>query len=234
MLKGRNNRGRVRSVSRINEARIKAGLPELGISLKKRRTWWADGDDKDDEGQDGAKYNPKDLDEAKKIIDSLVKRVDERDDEIGTLKSGQESLTERIQAMETAARNRSEQDGDYKKLYEDQLAEVERLKPLVERGKSAIENIRATNEQKIAGIPENLRSAVPLDYAPEKLQTWLNANEGWLSREPAPGYDGGEGGTGDLGNNSKALSSDEKAITSSLGIDAEEFRKIKDELSQEE
>jgi hypothetical protein len=228
MLNTRNSRGRIRTVSRINEARMKAGLPELGISLRKRRTWWADDDDSDDDGGSGSdsKYNPKDMAEAKKIIASLTKRVDERDATISELKSGQESLETRIQAMESAARQRSEESGDYKKLYEEQLAEVERLKPIAERGKGAIETIRGSNDARIANIPETMRTAVPTDYPPEKLQTWLNANESWLTREPAPNYDGGTGGTGD-DNAKPKLSPEDREAMALMGLSEEDMLKAK-------
>lgn len=227
----RNQRGRVRTVSRANEWRLKTGEPEMGISLSKRRIWWADGDDTDDgEQDDSPKYNPKDLEEAKKIIDSLSKRVDERDATINQLREGQQKFEERISAMERAARQRSEQDGDFKKLYEETLAELEKVKPDLERGKSAIERIRASNEARIAKIPELLRKAVPGEYAPEKLQTWLDENEGWMLRQPAPDYDAGVGGNGGDPVKPK-LSAEEKEAARLMGLSEEEMLAAKGDES---
>lgn len=202
----------------------------VGLSLRKRRRWFAEDDDEgDDDGQDDPKYDPKDLEEAKKIIASLTKRVDERDATIDQLKQGQGSMEERLQAMERAARKKSEEDGDYKKLYEDTLAELEKVKPEVERGKSAIEKIRASNDARIAKIPEQFRSAVPVDYAPEKLQEYLDKNEGWMLRQPAPDYDGGVGGNGELPK--PKLSAEEREAMSIMGLTEDEMLAAKGDES---
>ena len=221
-------RGHIRSVSRANTLRLEAGLPELGISLKKRRRWFAGEDDENDDESNDDNQSITSLEDAKNYIEVLKKRVQENKDRASEYYDKNQNMEARVSAMETAARQRSEQDGDFERLYKEQLAVNEQLRPEAERGKSAIERIRASNDARIGKIPETLRKAVPIDYPPEKLQEYLDDNEGWMLRQPAPDYDGGLGG-----NNGEVpkpkLSADEIEAGKLMGLSEPDLLKAKGE-----
>lgn len=152
--------------------------------------------------ESGGKYNPSTLEDAQKIIEALSKRVAERDASLDEMKRTSTSLSQRLSDIENANKKRLEEEGNWAELARQRAAELEAMKPYQERAKTLEDVIRQSNEARLARVPENMRSIVPTDYAPEKLQSWLNANERLLMQKPAPNFDAGVGGasgsTGDV------------------------------------
>lgn len=214
---------------------------EATVDLRRRRTWRGEGEGGGDaggerqnggeqQGDDSGKYNPKDLDEAKRIIEALNKRVGERDTAIGQLKNQSATLNERLAAIERAQREKLEKEGDYRSIAEQRAAELAALAPVKERAEALEKVIRESNEARIGKLPEEARTLVPVDYAPEKLQAWLNANEGHLTKPPAPQFDAGAGsGKGGKGGEVKVTDADRRAaeVASAAGyiVKAEEIAK---------
>ena len=185
------------------------------INLAKRRTWFADGDPAGDQqnkqGGSESKYNPQTVEDAMKIIAALEKRIGEREATIETQKSSIDKLNERITAIETANRKKLEEQGDFSALKTDLMAQIETLKPNAERAAALEKIIRESNEARIKAVPEQYRAMIPADYAPEKLQGWLNANEALLVKQPAPNFDAGAGaGSGGKGDVVKVTESDRR------------------------
>jgi hypothetical protein len=143
--------------------------------------------------QDGKQYNPSTLDDAMKVIEALQKRVGEREATINELRTTSNTLGERLTSIEQAAKKRLEEEGNWSELARQRQAELEALKPYQERAQALESVIRSSNEERLKRIPEDMRDLVPTDYPPEKLQTWLNANERRLVKQPAPNYDAGAG-----------------------------------------
>lgn len=176
------------------------------INLAKRRTWFADGDpagDQQGDKQGDSKYNPETVDDAKKIIAALEKRIGEREATIEQQKANLNALNDRITVIETANRKKLEEQGDFTAVKTDLMAQIENLKPTAARAAALEQIIRDSNEARIKAVPEQYRAMIPADYPPEKLQGWLNANEALLSKPPPPNFDagagaGGSGGKGDV------------------------------------
>ncbi|MBZ0294507.1 MAG: hypothetical protein K8L99_18225 [Anaerolineae bacterium] len=175
---------------------------EAAISLLKRRRWFADGDEEQDEDSGGedagsnggeGKYNPASLDEAQKIIAALTKRVGERDATINELKGHVSSTNDRLTAIERDRRKKLEEEGNYRALLEERNAELESLKTYKERAEALDGIIRAGNDDQIKRIPEDKRGIVPTDYPPEKLRVWLDRNLPLLLKQPPPDFDAGAG-----------------------------------------
>jgi len=209
------------------------------MSLTRWRAWYAEGDtgktpgagdgQGDGKGEEG--YNPASLDDAKKIIAALEKRVGERDAQIGTLRQSNNGLDERLKAIEDAQKQRLEKQGDFEELARQRAAEIESLKPTAERAKALEQVIRESNEARVKRVPEAMRSVVPADYPPEKLQAWLNANEALLTKAPAPNFDGGAGNGGSGGSSREPeLTAEEKAMTSLMGLTPEQYAAAKKTL----
>lgn len=192
--------------------------------LAKRRAWYADEDDREgqDSGQgdgDGSgKYNPKDLDEANKIIQSLVKRLDERD---AAHEAYKQQTEDRLNAIEKDRRKKLEEEGNYKELLNQATGELESMKAYKDRAASLEQIIREGNETLIQRIPEDRQGIVPVDYPPEKLRAWLDKNVPLLTKQPPPDYDAGAGG-GSRGNGKTELSAAEKAVQERFGLTDEE------------
>ena len=69
----------------------------------------ADASERDAQDADGSNYDPKNLEDARRAIEALEKRLGERDATITGLKSQLDGVSERISAMETAQRKQLEQ-----------------------------------------------------------------------------------------------------------------------------
>lgn len=176
------------------------------------------------EGQkpDG-KYNPSTLEDALKIIGALTKRVDEREAEANRYKSERDTLT-------VAQRKQLEDQGNFKTIAEQQAIDLARLKPIEERAAALEKIIRESNDARIKSVPDQYKNMIPTDYPPEKLQTWLNANEALLVKQPAPNYDAGAG-MGGVGVGQVKLSADEIETAKKSGMTPEQFAKAKAKLT---
>lgn len=177
---------------------------------------------RDGEEQQSGKYNPDDLESARKIISALEKRLGERDETITGLKSQVSQFAERMTAIEQAQKQRLEEQGNFKELSQKYLAELEGLKPVAERAQALESIIRESNEARLGKIPEQQRGLVPVDYPPERLQAWLNANEALLMKAPAPSYDAGAGAEGG-GVAKTQLTEEQRATAKRFGMTEEQY-----------
>lgn len=191
-------------------------------------------DDKNQQGDQDGKYNPATVDDAKKIIAALEKRLGERDATIEQQKSSLSTLNERITAIETASRKKLEEQGNFSELKTQLQAEIEALRPTAQRAEALEKIIRDSNEARIKAVPEQYRAMIPAEYPPEKLQTWLNANETLLSKQPAPNFNAGEGAGGSPA--VSTLNPELKAMGKRFGLKDEDLQaeiKRREEKQQE-
>ncbi len=168
---------------------------EASINLMKRRTWYGEGDGAGDQqnGQQGENELPTTVEGWQKKYEALQKRVVDRDTKIDHLNGVNGKLDERIKAIEKAQKEKLEKDGDYKTLADERAADIEKYKPLAERAGALEAIIRESNEARVKNVPDSMRALIPTDYPPERLQSWLNANEALLVKPPAANYDAGAG-----------------------------------------
>jgi phage I-like protein len=117
-------------------------------------------------------------------------------------------------------------EGKWKELAESRERDLMQLKPYQERADGLEGIIKAQNDARITAVPEEMRTIIPTDYAPEKLSTWLDANIAKLTRQPAPNLDAGAG-AGSGGKPSPVLTDQELAIARMLGISPEVYAKNK-------
>ncbi|GIL09286.1 MAG: hypothetical protein BroJett033_7970 [Chloroflexota bacterium] len=205
---------------------------EGATDLRRRRAWF------DDEGREGqqqgeSKYNPATVEDANKIIEALQKRVGERDATIEQLRTSASALSERITAIEAATRKKLEEQGNYQEVRAQLQAEIEALKPSAERAAALEQIIRESNEARIGRVPEAVRSMIPMDYAPERLQAWLNANEGLLLRKPAPNYDAGAGaGSNGSGGRPPDLTAEELNMAKRMKMTPEQYQAAKAKIGK--
>lgn len=174
------------------------------------------------------KYNPSSVEDALKIIAALEKRLGERDTELDRTKTELKGLT-------AAQRKQLEEQGNYKALHDQSAAEAAALRPFKERTEALEKIIRASNEARIATIPDANKNLVkPLIdvLPPEKLQEYLNANPELFVKPDAPRYDAGAGGSGG-GAAPVKLTPEEMAMAKRFNVTPEEFAKIKARKAQE-
>ena len=87
--------------------------------------------------------------------------------------------------------------GKYKELYEQSVAERDALKAKADAAEAYEQRITAQNTARIQALPEKMRKLVPADYAPAKLSAWLDDNAENLTSAPLPALDAGkQGGAG--------------------------------------
>jgi hypothetical protein len=179
----------------------------------------------EEEKQQGSKYNPETVDDAKKIIEALEKRLAERDADNQKLKSEIGDYGKRLKAIEDGQQQQLVEQGNYKAIAEKLQADLTVYKTKAERADSLDAVIRQANEAAIARIPESRRSLIPTDYPPEKLQDFLAKNTALLMREPAPDFNAGEGAGGER--TPAKLTDAEKEAASLLGAKPETIEKLK-------
>jgi len=198
---------------------------------------YGEGEMPDEQPRDGddqqSKYNPEDLDSARKIISALEKRLGERDETITGLKSQVSEFAERMSAIEQAQKTRLEEQGNYQELARKYQADLEAVRPVAERAQALEAIIRDSNEARVQRIPEQQRGLIPVDYPPERLQAWLNANEALLVRPPAPDYNAGAGANGESVP-SKTLSDAERRMAKLIGVTDAEFLAEKQRREKQE
>lgn len=113
--------------------------------------------------------------------------------------------------------------GKFKELAESRAAELEKIKPYMERAESLESMIRESNKKRVEQVPESMRALIPSDYAPEKLSAWLDSNWRLLTAPVAPDLDGGAGGTG--GRRTPQLTREQKAMARAAGMTEEQYAK---------
>jgi hypothetical protein len=86
--------------------------------------------------------------------------------------------------------------------------------------------IRESNERRIEEIPEGMRPLIPTDYAPEKLQTWLNENQSLLTKPTAPDSNAGAGRGGGRSTQSN-IDPDLERRMRQFGLSAEDINKVR-------
>lgn len=210
-------------------------IPSRGLegraALHKRRRWFAeedDADDRDDKGGDGQqggkKYDPADMDEANTIIRSLVKRLDERDAEKQQFQTQIDELKGRLDTKDKAQKQQLEEDGKYKDLYEQALAEIETLKPYKDQAERYRKVVERGNEKLISQIPEDRRAVVPKSLTPDELHDWLGTSLPMLTLKPAPDMDAGAGANGGSGRDqTPKLAPEDAAVAAQMGLSAEDI-----------
>ncbi len=178
-----------------------------------------------EQDENKSKYNPETVDDAKKIIEALEKRLAEREADNQKLKTEIGDYGKRLKAIEDGQKTQLEEQGNYKAIAAKYEADLAVLKPAAERASALEAVIRQNNEAAIARIPESRRGLIPVDYAPEKLQSWLANNTALLMREPAPDFNAGEG-AGD-GKVPGKLTDAEREAGQLMGVKPETLERLK-------
>lgn len=200
-----------------------------GVSLRKWRRWYADGDGQQGQGQDQGQgeggYNPATLEDAQKIIKALQKRVGDKEREKD---EAVQAANQRAADADAERKKKLAEEGNYKALADQATAEAESLRGYRDRAASLEQVIRDSNDSRIKTLPESARDLVPVDYAPEKLQAWLNKNMSLLTKPAPPNFDAGAGsGSGGSGSRDIELSAEEKALAAATGMTIEQYAKAK-------
>lgn len=195
------------------------GHYEGSISLRKRRTWFAEtptpapGAQGGTSGQESGGQSPTPpaqptptpapdgttgqidlttLPEAVQVfVRQLLKDKQEANEEAATRRKELERLNQEREDAEAA---KLAEQGRYKELYEKALADLETAKAWETQAKQHEAQLKSVNQARIDRIPEELRSTVPKNYSPADLAVWLDENESKLTKQPAPGLDGGARG----------------------------------------
>ncbi|MEM6280583.1 MAG: hypothetical protein AAF787_00200 [Chloroflexota bacterium] len=119
-------------------------------------------------------------------------------DEIRSLRN--EAAKRRTQNKELAERMTQLEADRQKRLTEQERlqemeAELQSLRQYEALAKTRAERIAASNTQRIAAIPEHMRSLIP-DGTPEDVAAYLDKNTHLLTKPVAPNLDAGAGGNG--------------------------------------
>lgn len=133
-----------------------------------------------------------------------------------------------LKRQEEANRDREQkrlaEEGKWRELADSRERELASLQPYKERAESLETMLRDSNNLRIARIPEDMRTLVPTDYAPEQLSNWLDTNADRLAKPFAPRLDGGAASGGA---SAVQLTEEEKQVARATGLSLEEYAKYK-------
>lgn len=131
-----------------------------------------------------------------------------------------------LKKMTEAQQQRLIDEGNFKALAEQRAAELAALTPIKERAETLEKMIRESNSSRINTVREDMRALIPVEYPPERLAVWLDANMARLTTPPAPNIDAGAG-AGNGGKSLPSLSSEELEIARMAGMKPEEYAQQK-------
>lgn len=198
------------------------------VSLWQRRAWFDDEPDAPDENADDTSGQdaPVDISTLPAAVQGMIKKL--RNEAAANRVALKKANDEKAKAQAEAAKREQErlaEQGNYKTLSEQLQAERDGLLPHKQRAETLEAMIRASNDARIAQVPENLRTLIPTELPPEKVAAYLDANWTLLNGRAAPNIDAGAGG-GTPGGGS-GLTAEEKQFAAGMGVTEEEFAKAK-------
>lgn len=131
-----------------------------------------------------------------------------------------------LKKMTEAQQQRLIDEGNFKALAEQRAAELAQLNPIKERAETLEKMIRESNSSRIATVREDMRALIPVDYPPERLAMWLDANITRLTTPTAPNIDAGAG-AGNGGKSLPSLTPQEVEIARLAGMKPEQYAQQK-------
>lgn len=171
---------------------------EAAIDLTRLRRWYADTEaaetepPADADGKPAAAETVKGLDalpdEVRDYIKSLRKENEERRKRLTALEKQQQDAKA---AQDAAEAERLAKQGEWQKLAEQRQAEIERLKGYEAQVTALVEATKRRNAERIARLPEAVKSLVPTGYEPQALAEWLDVNESKIVKPTAPNLNPG-------------------------------------------
>lgn len=143
---------------------------------------------KNTEGQPSAGETPA---EAKNTEHMIPKsRFDEV---IERARKAEEALAKLQSDHEVKERERLQQQGEWQQIAENERKRAADLAAKAQRAEALEKAINDANKARMERVPESMRTLIPVDYPPDRLQVWLDANWERLTAKPAPDLDAGAG-----------------------------------------
>ena len=216
-----------------------------GISLLRRRSWYAEGDGADappaddpptEEGADAPPPPPPsdletELAELNAIKEKSESKIAELNAEAKRRRLENEDILKSTGSWERLA---TEREAEVLRLQ----AQLESMAPFKERYEAHLVNLKAQNEVRVSELPETSQDLVPEYDSPEKTAAYLNRHWAKLMGRPAPNLDGGAGGGGKRRPESKAADIDRQQADLASGygitIDPEALAKRRQNRNQNE
>lgn len=177
---------------------------DAGVSLRKRRRWYADdppageppatpppdkpaGASNTDKGDEQEKREPVPYDRFKSVNDAK----NEAEKKLAEYEREKQKAKD---AADKADKERLAKLGEWEELAKQREQEIEQLKGEAAKAKAYEAKLKATNEARIQRIPEAWRKAVPVGYGVEELSQWLDDNEALFTKQQAPDLNPGARG----------------------------------------
>lgn len=115
------------------------------------------------------------------------------DEVIERARKAEEALARLQSDHEAKERERLQQQGEWQQIAENERKRAADLSAKAQRAEALEKAISDANKARIDRVPESMRPMVPVDYPPDRLQVWLDANWERLVTKPAPDLDAGAG-----------------------------------------
>lgn len=168
--------------------------------------------------------NPNDI---SSLPESWQKEIRELRDENAKRRKAETAAENARKAAEELA---LAEQGKYKELAEQRLAEIESLKARAAKADAYEQQAADTLKRRIEALPEHVRGAVPDYDDPLKTVAWLDANAAVLSLPTPPPTDAGVRGA--VVARPVPLSAQEVEMARAMGLTQEAYAKRKLEIAQ--
>jgi len=137
----------------------------------------------------------------------------------------------RAEALDKAAQeaeaNRLKEQGDYKKLYETQEADLARAKAGAAKADSLETTLKTVLDAQVAEIPEARRSLIPEELTTQQKLDWIAKNRAVLLAPVPPDLGAGRFGGGRPPEKHPELTPEEKEVARKFGMSEEDYAKHK-------
>lgn len=143
------------------------------------------------------------------------------DEVIERARKAEEALAQLQSAHEAKERDRLQKQGEWQQIAENERKRAADLEAKAQRAEALEKAITDANKARIDRVPESMRTLIPVDYPPDRLQVWLDANWERLSINPAPDLDAGAGGGS--GGKHVTLTDDERQLARKMGLTEEQY-----------
>lgn len=186
----------------------------------------------DREGQqtddDGGKYKVTSVESGQKLVEALLKRLNERDATIDEIRKQHTTTQQQVETLVNAQKKKLQEDGDFRTIAQQLEAQVATLSPAAELAKELDASLRNILEARIKTLPEVSQKAIAaMGLPPHKTLAWIEAHGDMLKLPPPPDFDAGKNGGKGAGSSVPELTATELEFARQAGITPERYLEMK-------
>lgn len=182
---------------------------------------------------DGGKYKVTSVESGQKLVEALLKRLNERDATIDEIRKQHTTTQQQVETLVNAQKKKLQEDGDFRTIAQQLEAQVATLSPAAELAKELDASLRNILEARIKTLPEVSQKAIAaMGLPPHKTLAWIEAHGDMLKLPPPPDFDAGKNGGKGAGSSTPTISAEEAEAAKMMGLTPEQYIAAKDKMAK--